>query len=64
MNDAEALAVGMKAVEEALNRNGDNKGLAAKDLNEQARTNERLMEAQRRVGLWGLQSEQDQVVKH
>lgn len=64
MNDAEALAVGMKAVEEALNRNGDNKELAAKDLNEQARANERLIEAQRRVGLWGLQSEQDQVVKH
>lgn len=64
MNDAEALAVGMKAVNEALTRNGDNKALAAKDLNEQGRTNDRLIEAQKRVGLWVLQSEQDQVVKH
>lgn len=62
MNDAEALAVGMKAVEEALTRNGDNKALAAADLNNQARTNERLTEAQKRVGLLQLQSEQ--AVKH
>lgn len=62
MNDAEALAVGMKAVEEALTRNGDNKALAAADLNNQARTNERLTEALKRVGLLELQSEQ--AVKH
>lgn len=62
MNDAEALAVGTEAVEEALNRNGRNKGLAAEDLNNQASTDGRLMEALKRVGVLELQSEQ--AVKH
>lgn len=62
MNDAEALAVGMKAADEALKRNGDEKALAAEDLNKQAGADETLREALKRVGLLELQSEQ--AVKH
>ncbi|ENZ79598.1 hypothetical protein M3795_16750 [Ralstonia pickettii] len=62
MNDAEALAVGTEAVEEALNRNGDNKVLAAEDLKNQASADGRLKEALKRVGVLELQSEQ--AVKH
>ncbi|MFS2103594.1 hypothetical protein [Ralstonia sp. Ralssp135] len=62
MNDAEALAVGIKAADEALTRNGDNKALAAEDLNKQAGADGTLREALKRVGLLELQSEQ--AVKH
>lgn len=62
MNEAEAFAVGSKAVEEALNRSGNHKVSALQDLNNQAQTDGRLKEALKTVGLLELQSEQ--AVKH
>ena len=62
MDEAEALAVGRRAVKEALKKHGDNKELAAKELEGRARTNETLRKALEVAGLLDLQ--RDQAIKH